>query len=543
MRVLAVGAGQRVAAAMLVGRGHEVEEAAGPEEALAAVGVRMPDLVLLPAEAGPAWCGRLRGLPGGEWCLVLLDTTGVDADGLGPFLAAGVDDFYLPQAGEAALGLRLSVAEAREARRLHALDTSRSEARLRDLLEAVPDGIACVTSDGLIVRVNRQLELLSGYPREELLGRPIEILVPPAVRGRHVGMRDGFFRNPGVRPLGTGLPLVLHRKDGTDLPVDICLGMHLEDGRPVATAAIRDVSERRRMEEEVRQARDRAEKAADVMRRDIAAAARVQRALLPSPDLEAGPFRFAWRYLPCAGLGGDALGIHPLGPGLIGLFLLDVSGHGAGAAMLSVALSLQLRPQTWGGDEGGAGWLGRPGEVAARLNRWLLSQPPNDGFVTMLYGVLDVGRRSLRYVSAGHPDLLLLPAGGGHRFERGLGMPLGVSPSAEYPEQEVRLAPGMRLLMFSDGVTEAAPGRAQLGSAGLARFTEAAGPVEGLCDRVVAEAKWWAGGSHTTTCRCWQWRPWRSSSFPASRWCGTLSSRHPPEGLHARHPRPALSLV
>jgi PAS domain S-box-containing protein len=498
MKVLAVGAGHELAAGLLARRGHHVSYAS-EEQALKEAASAMPDLVLIPSRAGPGWCRSLRALPGGEWCLVLLDADGMKPEGLSAFLAAGIDDFYIPERGEALLSLRLAVAEARASRRFDALGATRSEARLRALLEAVPDAIVCVDTDGRITRANRQLEALSGYSRDELLGQPIEALVPPQMREKHVAMRDSYFRDPGVRPLGLGRSLLLHRKDGTTLPVDICLGMHLEDGKPVATAAVRDVRERRRMEEEVRQARDRAERAAELLRRDITSAARVQRALLPTSAPEAGPFRFAWRCLPCAGLGGDALSIHDLGHGLIGLYILDVSGHGASAALLSVALALQLRPQAWGGELGGYGWLTRPSEVAFRLNRWLLSQPTSDTFVTLIYGVLDIYSRTMWYVSAGHPDLLFLAPGEDPRLIRGEGMPLGVAQDAEFPEQHLELPEGALALLFSDGVTEAGAGRSQLGAEGLARVVASGPPGETpdqVCGRIVQAVTERAGEAH-----------------------------------------------
>src|SRR5205807_4226623 len=92
----------------------------------------------------------------------------------------------------------------------------RTEELFRGLLESAPDAIVVVGPDGLLSLVTRQAEELFGYRREELLGEPMELLVPERFRGRHPHHRDGYFADPKVRPMGAGLELYAVRKDGTE---------------------------------------------------------------------------------------------------------------------------------------------------------------------------------------------------------------------------------------------------------------------------------------------------------------------------------------
>jgi PAS domain S-box-containing protein len=121
-----------------------------------------------------------------------------------------------------------------------------SEEMYRTLIEGLPDAVAVVNGDGVMVLVNRQTEQLFGYARAELLGRPVEVLVPESLRRRHVEQRRQYFNNPHVRPMGLRLELHGRRKDGSLFPVEISLSpIHTPRGA-LATAVIRDVSARER---------------------------------------------------------------------------------------------------------------------------------------------------------------------------------------------------------------------------------------------------------------------------------------------------------
>ncbi|MEO8027969.1 MAG: PAS domain-containing sensor histidine kinase, partial [Bryobacteraceae bacterium] len=124
--------------------------------------------------------------------------------------------------------------------------------RFRDLIEAAPDAILEVRKDGKILTANAQAERLFRYTREELLGKTVEDLLPPRYRGRHSTHRHDYANRPVLRPMGTGLDLYAMRSDGTEFAVDINLSpLTADDGQRVV-CIIRDVSERKRAEEQIR---------------------------------------------------------------------------------------------------------------------------------------------------------------------------------------------------------------------------------------------------------------------------------------------------
>jgi PAS domain S-box-containing protein len=132
-----------------------------------------------------------------------------------------------------------------------------AEGRFRRLLEAAPDAILEVDRNGHIRLINRVTEQLFGYEREELVGQPVELLIPEELRGTHVHHRSRYWSQPTTRPMGTGLALEGRRKDGSRFPVEISLSPVESDDTFYVTAVIRDVTERRRVEEQLRSVQEK----------------------------------------------------------------------------------------------------------------------------------------------------------------------------------------------------------------------------------------------------------------------------------------------
>ena len=122
------------------------------------------------------------------------------------------------------------------------------------LVDAAPDGIVVADERGILVLVNAEASRMFGYERADLLGQPIEILVPTALRRGHPQHVAAFRAAPRLRPMGSGLDLHGQRKDGTEFPVEISLSPIVHDGEKLVVAGIRDVTERRRIEREARRA-------------------------------------------------------------------------------------------------------------------------------------------------------------------------------------------------------------------------------------------------------------------------------------------------
>jgi PAS domain S-box-containing protein len=131
-------------------------------------------------------------------------------------------------------------------------ERNRASARFQGLLEVAPDATICVDSAGQIVLVNAQAERLFGYPREELAGQPVEILVPDAIKAAHPALRARYATDPQPRQMGADLELSGRRRDGTTFPAEISLSALDTDQGILISAAIRDITQQRQARDDLR---------------------------------------------------------------------------------------------------------------------------------------------------------------------------------------------------------------------------------------------------------------------------------------------------
>jgi sigma-B regulation protein RsbU (phosphoserine phosphatase) len=181
---------------------------------------------------------------------------------------------------------------------------------------------------------------------------------------------------------------------------------------------------------------------------DLEAAAAIQRALLPAILPELPGARFAWAFEPCSQLAGDYLNVFRLDDRHVGLCVLDVSGHGVAAALLSVTASHLLARVA----SGNGATLVPPAEVAGRLDKELTPEAAAGHTFSLLYGTLALDTGEFRFVSAGHPGPIHLTDGAAPARLEVSGFPVGVG-NGTYKEHAVTLKPGDRLLLYSDGLT------------------------------------------------------------------------------------------
>jgi PAS domain S-box-containing protein len=132
------------------------------------------------------------------------------------------------------------------------LEAREADRTFEAFLESAPDATVIVNESGTIVRVNSQAERLFGYGREELIGKPLEILVPARFRNAHQNHRIRYFEDPHPRPMEVSSNLVGLRKDGTEFPIDVSLNALSSRGERFVASAIRDITRQRELEEELR---------------------------------------------------------------------------------------------------------------------------------------------------------------------------------------------------------------------------------------------------------------------------------------------------
>ncbi|MDI1291786.1 MAG: PAS domain S-box protein [Methylobacter sp.] len=321
----------------------------------------------------------------------------------------------------------------------------RLEHRFRQAVESSPNAIIMVNESGTIVMINAQTEASFGYLRTELIGQPIEILVPERFRSAHRGFRQAYLAAPVSRPMGVGQELYGLRKDGTEFPVEIGLSLIDSHEETLILSTIVDITTRKATEAAIRQAQINLA----IAQSEIKIAERIQASLSPSAPIKSSHFEVTGYCLPADQVGGDYFDYFYRNENCLDMIIADVSGHSIGPALFMVETRSAIRSQANGS--------GTPAETLTILNNFLFEDlDKSDYFITLFYLQYNITNQQLSFANAGHPPPLLHS-----RFQSECqqldaeGLILGVHKNVMFEEKTTALSQGDIILLYTDGLTEA----------------------------------------------------------------------------------------
>ena len=366
---------------------------------------------------------------------------------------------------------------------------------LERALEAAGEGIVIADArrpDIPLIYVNAAFEKVTGYSRADALGRNCRFLqgalTDPAALGE--------IRRALAERRGVVVELLNYRADGTPFWNRLSITPVFDSAGEVThfIGVQSDVTERRLAEERLAAANRQ-------MRRDLLAAARIQKSLLPEQTPSVAGVEVAWAFRPCQELAGDMLNVFRLDDDRLAFFILDVSGHGVPAALLSFTLAhtLTATPGSCLLQRRGDGWAATgPAQVAAQLNRRFPLDPVAPQYFTLFYALLTPSTGEVRLVSAGHPLAIVSPREGAPWRLVATGPPIGLSEGAQYAERVLRLEVGDRLVVFTDGLPEAlSPTGDELGFERVLQTVQTYRDEElrALVDKLAEDGVRWAQGA------------------------------------------------
>jgi sigma-B regulation protein RsbU (phosphoserine phosphatase) len=297
-------------------------------------------------------------------------------------------------------------------------------------------------------------------------------------------------------PALADVPVIILSSLDQENNVARCIEAGAEDyvGKPFNSVFLRArigvCLERKHLRDQERQTFEALKRSQKILCDELGEAAAYVRSLLPPPLLD-GPVRADWRFLPSTQLGGDAFGYHWLDERHFAVFVLDVCGHGVGAALLSVSVMNVLRNQSMPNVD-----FADPAAVLAALNQSFSMERQNNMFFTLWYGVVSPATRELTFACGGHPPAVVLnPVEASPVLLRAPGAIIGGFPEAKYEIGRHTLKQGSRLYVFSDGVYELA--RAGGATVQLEEFIAELGKpaVASKLDEIMAWAAGIRGGS------------------------------------------------
>ncbi|MFC2094366.1 SpoIIE family protein phosphatase, partial [Bacteroidota bacterium] len=304
---------------------------------------------------------------------------------------------------------------------------------LEELFNSAPEAIVWHDNNDIVVNVNNEFTTMFGYSREEAIGKSINDLVAPDELQDEASM----FSHNVINGERVEADSIRRRKDGTLFDVSILGAPIIHEGKQISVYAIyRDITERNkareariRLKEEARMARD------------------IQANLLPKSNPEISGYDISGMSLPALNVGGDYYDFIRLDEYRLAIGLGDVSGKGLAAALVMSNLQATIRGQSFFG--------GTSNECLERANKLLFDSTDSKTFVSLFYGILDTNKNTLCYANAGQNTPLLFSARKKPRPLKTHGLALGLKKDVSYKNDEITIKTGDRLLIYSDGISEA----------------------------------------------------------------------------------------
>lgn len=469
--------------------GYHTQEARSGVEALDACTKSHFNLILsdwmMPEMDGLEFCRAFRNQSQEKYTYFILLTSKNDKHAVAEGLDVGADDFLSKPVSPLELRARITAGE-----RLMAMEREVRTARAQLLaaVEALDDGFVYFDADDRLVLANRKFRelcqfdpavLVQGARFEDLLRHGLTLGRYADAIGREedwLHLRMETYRNTGrsTQRLSDGrvLQIVERRtEDGgrVGLRIDVTeLSLARENARKSEAQALHQ-------NRELRAALDELQKLYDAIDRDLMEARKLQHSLIRKRQHEFDGSTLSLLLQSSGHVGGDMVGTFLISAARIGIYAIDVSGHGVAAAMLGARIAGLFS----GGEhhqnivvirdpETGKSSASDPHDVAGRINQLMLDEFDTETYLTIAYAEIDLATGNIRLVQAGHPHPVIQRADGAIEYIGDGGLPVGLIPNARFATIEARLMPGDRLLLYSDGVTECInPNSEEFGENGL----------------------------------------------------------------------------